>query len=157
MERVRAETPSPDPDLAADDGTLAVVVVDDSAHFLREAATFLRSHGLRVVGSFDDAAEALARVADLSPDVALVDLRMRGLPGWEAIRRLRTLIPALGIVAVSLTPAYRRTALDAGADEFVDKAMFEVDLLAAIRRAAERRQASSPPSSRAEDSTCRRR
>jgi DNA-binding NarL/FixJ family response regulator len=156
MGRVRQELLSPDPGLAGDDGTFAVVVVDDSAHFLRDAAGFLRAHGMSVVGAFDDGAEAVARVADLSPDVALVDLRMRGLPGWEAIRGLRALMPSLAIVAVSLTPAYRRTALAAGADEFVDKATFEVDLLPAIHRAAGRHRAASPPSSRAEDPACRR-
>ncbi len=134
---------------------LAVVIVDDSAHFLKDAAAFLRAHGLSVVGTFDDGAEALARVADLSPDVALVDLRMPGLPGWEAIRQLRSLNPAVAIVAVSLTPAYRRLALGAGADEFVDKAAFEVELLPAIRRAAARQPIATPPSRRAEDPTCR--
>ena len=148
---------SPDPEPAEAGGALAVVLVDDSPHFLRDAATFLRTHGMSVVGAFQDGAEALAHVVDLSPDMALVDLRMSGLPGWEAIRRLRALMPALAIVAVSLTPAYRRMALAAGADEFVDKATFETDLLPAIRRAAGRRHAASPPSSRAEDPACPRR
>lgn len=112
---------------------------------------------MSVVGAFLDGADALAHVVDLSPDMALVDLRMPGLPGWEAIRQLRALKPALAIVAVSLSPAYRRMALDAGADEFVDKATFETDLLPAIRRAAGRRQAASPSSSRAEDPACPRR
>ena len=154
---MRHEPSSPDPGPAEAGGALAVVLVDDSQHFLRDAAAFLRAHGVAVVGAFDDGADALAHVIGLSPDVALVDLRMPGLPGWEVIQGLRALMPALAIVAVSLTPAYRRMALAAGADEFVDKATFEMDLLPAIRRAAGRRHAASPPSSRAEDPACRRR
>ena len=136
----------------------AVLLVDDSPHFLRDATAFLRALGVTVVGSFEDAIMALAQVRALAPDVALVDLRMRGLPGLEAIPRLREMMPDLGIVAMSLTPGYRRAAMAAGADEFVDKAAFDTELLPAIHRAADaaaRRHQNLPPTpGRAEAIPC---
>ena len=126
----------------------AVLLVDDSPHVLRGATSFLRALGVTVVGTFEDATMALAQVRGLAPDVALVDLRMPGLPGLEAIPRLREMMPNLGIVAMSLTPVYRRAAIAAGADEFIDKAALATELLPAIRRAAgaaARRHQNSPP------------
>ena len=126
----------------ARDHARVVVLVDDSREFLRHATSFLRAHGVMVVGAFDDAETALAEMAVQAPEVAVVDLRMRGTSGLEAINRLRELAPALGIVALTLAAAsgYRRAALAAGADEFVDKAHFDSDLLPAIDRAAAARR-----------------
>ena len=126
----------------APDHARVVVLVDDSRDFLRHAASFLRAHGVMVVGAFDDAETAIAEMEALAPEVAIVDLRMRGVSGLEAISRLRELVPVLGIVALTLAAAsgYRRAALAAGADEFVDKARFDTDLLPAIDRAAAARR-----------------
>ena len=124
-----------------------VVLVDDSREFLRHAATFLRAHGVTVVGTFEDAGAALAEVPALHPDVAVVDLRMTGISGLEAIGRLREAVPLLGIVTLTLAAAagYRRAALAAGADEFVDKGRFDTDLLPAIGRAASARRHHEAP------------
>jgi DNA-binding NarL/FixJ family response regulator len=119
-----------------------VVIVDDNRQLLRHATTFLRARGLPVVGAFEDARTALAEAPALDPDVAVVDLRMTGISGLEAIGRFRKTLPLLGIVVLTLVVAsgYRRLAFAAGADEFVDKARFDTDLIPAIGRAARARR-----------------
>ena len=124
-----------------------VVIVDDNRELLRSAATFLRARGLPVVGTFADARTALAETPTLDPDVAVVDLRMPGISGLEAIGRFRDALPLLGIVVLTLVVAsgYRRLAFAAGADEFVDKARFDTDLIPAIVRAARARRPQETP------------
>jgi DNA-binding NarL/FixJ family response regulator len=124
-----------------------IVIVDDNRQLLRHATTFLRAHGLPVVGAFEDARTALAEAPALDPDVAIVDLRMPGIPGLEAIGRFRESLPLLGIVVLTLVAAggYRRLAFAAGADEFVDKARFDTDLIPAIVRAARARRPQETP------------
>lgn len=124
-----------------------VVIVDDNHQILRHAAIFLRAHGLPVVGTFDDARTALADAPALYPDVAIVDLRMPGMPGLEAIGLFREAMPLLGVVVLTLVVAsgYRRLAFAAGADEFVDKARFDTDLIPAIVRAARARRPQETP------------
>ena len=124
-----------------------VVIVDDSRELLRSAAAFLHARGLSVVGVFEDARTALAEVPALDPDVAVIDLRMTGITGLEAIGYFREALPLLGIVVLTLIVAggYRRRAFAAGADEFVDKARFDTDLIPAIRRAARARRPQETP------------
>src|SRR5882724_3708968 len=103
---------------------ISVLVIDDSDIFLHIAQLVLRlERGLDVVGAFADAREALARVEELAPDVALVDLAMPGVCGLEAIPRIREIAPRTGIIALTLldADAYRKAALAAGADELVSK------------------------------------
>jgi DNA-binding NarL/FixJ family response regulator len=124
-----------------------VVIVDDNRELLRSAAAFLHARGLSVVGVFEDARTALAEAPALDLDVAVIDLRMSGITGLEAIGYFREALPLLGIVVLTLVVAggYRRRAFAAGADEFVDKARFDTDLIPAIRRAARARRPHETP------------
>ena len=124
-----------------------VVIVDDNRELLRSAAAFLHARELSVVGVFEDARTALAEAPALDPDVAVIDLRMTGITGLEAIGYFREALPLLGIVVLTLVFAggYRRRAFAAGADEFVDKARFDTDLIPAIRRAARARRPQETP------------
>jgi two-component system nitrate/nitrite response regulator NarL len=53
---------------------VSCVIVDDNPSFLKVAGALLELDGIEVVGTASSAAEALARVAQLRPDVALVDI-----------------------------------------------------------------------------------
>lgn len=79
-----------------------VLIVDDQALFRSGLATLLSiRRELSVVGEAANGLEALARVAELRPQVVLMDLRMPVLSGVEAIRRLRVTHPAVRIVALT--------------------------------------------------------
>jgi DNA-binding NarL/FixJ family response regulator len=119
---------------------ISILLVDDNPFFLSIAADFLQAHDdLIVLSSAQGGKEALAQVQSLRPDVVLIDLSMPDLPGLEVIPRLRKMLPKAGIIALTShdTDAYRRAALDVGADDFISKRAMSSDLLPAIRRVAQ--------------------
>jgi DNA-binding NarL/FixJ family response regulator len=116
---------------------IRVLLVDDSPIFLDVTKAFLqRRSDLVVVGTVRRGEEVLSKAESLRPRIILVDLNMPGLGGLETIRRLRTMWPGVGIIAVTILDGdvYRQAALGAGADAFVSKFTLYTDLLPAIRR-----------------------
>jgi CheY-like chemotaxis protein len=59
------------------------LLVDDSMRFLEAASRVLEGQGLAVVGVASTSAEALARVRELEPDVAVVDIHLNGESGFD--------------------------------------------------------------------------
>lgn len=84
--------------------------------------------------------EAIALVRTIRFDAVLLDIGMPGMNGIEACRRIRKLMPLLGIVMLTVknTEDDKIQSLDAGADDYVTKP-FHVGELAARLRAAVRR------------------
>jgi DNA-binding NarL/FixJ family response regulator len=68
---------------------LRCLIVDDNAGFRREMGGLLLEEGLDVVGGAGSAAEACGQIAELRPDVALIDIDLGGESGFELARRLR--------------------------------------------------------------------
>jgi DNA-binding NarL/FixJ family response regulator len=111
----------------------ARVVVADDQTVVREGIVMLLGllPGIEVVGAAGDGHEALELVADLAPDVVLMDLRMPRCDGVEATRRIRAEHPGTQVVVLttyaddeSLFPALRAGARgyltkDAGGEEIV--------------------------------------
>jgi two-component system nitrate/nitrite response regulator NarL len=64
------------------------LLIDDSPRYLRAARALLEREGVAVVGMVQTGEEALARVAELRPDVTLVDINLRGESGFDLVRRL---------------------------------------------------------------------
>jgi DNA-binding NarL/FixJ family response regulator len=68
---------------------LRCLIVDDNAGFREEMRGLLAEQGLDVVGGAGSAAEARRQIAELRPDVALIDIDLGGESGLELTRQLR--------------------------------------------------------------------
>ncbi|MGW7696209.1 response regulator [Streptomyces asiaticus] len=120
----------------ADPGRIRVLLVDDHQVVRRGLRTFLQvQDDIEVVGEAADGEEGIARAEELRPDVVLMDVKMPGLDGIEALRTLRDLDnPARVLVVTSFTE--KRTvipALRAGAAGYVYKDVDPEALARAIR------------------------
>jgi DNA-binding NarL/FixJ family response regulator len=93
---------------------------------------------LEVVGEAADGAEAVALAPRLRPDVVLMDLRMPGMDGVDAIRKLRTSFPDARILVLTTfdTDTDVVRAIEAGATGYLLKDTPREELVRAIRAAA---------------------
>ena len=93
-----------------------------------------------------DGPAALSIHADWCPDVVLMDLRMPGMNGLEAIRRLRAAgsRAAIGALTAGAFGDDEREALRAGADFFIRKPFDDRELFDALSRALAGRMAADP-------------
>jgi DNA-binding NarL/FixJ family response regulator len=118
---------------------VTVVIVEDNDTF-RETLELL--FGLRdeieVVASVAMGDKAPPVVAELRPDVVLMDYRMPGLNGAEATRAVLEAYPATNVVCLSasVTPQEINDVLEAGAVACVTKDQDFDRLVATIREAA---------------------
>jgi DNA-binding NarL/FixJ family response regulator len=109
-----------------------VLVVDDQAPFRLAAKSVVSlTPGFMVVGEAQSGEEAIERVAELHPEIVLMDINMDGISGIEATRRMTTEHPELRVVLLSTyneedLPADARSC---GAALYVHKEMFGPDTL----------------------------
>lgn len=118
------------------DRIIRVLLVDDHQVVRRGLRTFLEiQDDIEVVGEASDGAEGVTATEKLRPDVVLMDIKMPGTDGIEALRRLRELEnPAKVLIVTSFTE--QRTvvpALRAGASGYVYKDVDPDALAGAIR------------------------
>ncbi|MFI0820039.1 response regulator [Streptomyces sp. NPDC021098] len=119
-----------------DGAAVRVLLVDDHQVVRRGLRTFLEvQDDIDVVGEAADGEEGIARAEELRPDIVLMDVKMPGIDGIEALRKLRDLgNPARVLVVTSFTE--KRTvvpALRAGAAGYVYKDVDPDALACAIR------------------------
>ena len=117
----------------------SVLIVDDQPLQRMGFRMVLESErGVSVVGEAENGIDAVRRTADLSPDVVLMDIRMPGMDGIEATRRI-TETGGRSRVLVLTTfdlDEYVYAALRAGASGFLLKDARPDELLAGIRAVA---------------------
>lgn len=111
--------------MIAESSSIRVLVVDDQSLVRAGFRTILDSEpGIEVVGEAADGEAAIARVAELAPDVVCMDVQMPGIDGLEATRRI-TADPANATAVLVLTTFDREDylfeALRAGASGFLLK------------------------------------
>jgi DNA-binding NarL/FixJ family response regulator len=100
-----------------------VLVVDDHAGFRTCASELLQAEGFDVVGEAEDGASALARAAELKPELVLLDIQLPDFDGFEVAERLLAVNPELAIVLVSSRDrsSYGPLVEQSGARGFVTK------------------------------------
>jgi DNA-binding NarL/FixJ family response regulator len=116
--------------------TIKVLLVDDHQVVRRGLRTFLEvQDDIEVVGEAADGAEGVALAGELQPDVILMDVKMPGTDGVEALRRLRELDHRARVLVVTSFTEQRTVipALRAGAAGYVYKDIDPDALAGAIR------------------------
>ena len=118
-----------------------VLVADDNQWICRTLRFFLLASELeaQIIGEVDTAPLLLIRVAQVQPDLVLLDWELPGLPksggNQPFIAALRTCCPHLYIIGLSTNFVVGGVVLAAGADAFVSKANPPDYLLRAVREA----------------------
>ena len=103
---------------------IKVLLVDDNALFRDGIVQILHADGrFQVVGQASDGAEGIAAAGRLRPDLILMDLRMPGMGGVEAIRAIRADAPQvpIGVLTMFESADSVQSALQAGASGYVAK------------------------------------
>lgn len=116
---------------------IRLVIADDQALVRGALAALLELEGdLEIVGVAADGEQAVRSVAELRPDVCLMDIQMPDLDGIDATRRVRAANPGTRVLIVTTfaRPGYLRAALDAGASGFIVKDTPAEQLADAVRR-----------------------
>ncbi|MFM8237604.1 MAG: response regulator [Actinomycetota bacterium] len=130
-----------------DDAPLQVLLVDDHALFRRGLALVLAAEpDIEIVGEASHGAEAVDRAADLQPHVVVMDVRMPGMGGIEATRRIRQAQPATRVVMLtgSTEDDDLLGALRAGATGYLLKEIAIEELAPAVRAIARGQALVSP-------------
>ena len=115
-----------------------LLAIDDEAQILTALARSLKRVGHEVTVA-RSAEEGLSASAASAPDLVLLDLRLPDLDGIEVVKRLRTWsdVPIL-LLSGEGTDRARVAALDAGADDFIDKPFSMEELRARVGAALRR-------------------
>jgi DNA-binding NarL/FixJ family response regulator len=111
-----------------------LVIADDSPRARHgQRAVLATQPGIEVVGEAGDGKEAVRLVEKIQPDGVILDVRMPGMNGLEAARRIKDRWPEIKVIVLSMYTAYREEALANGADVFLVKGCPVDELLNAIR------------------------
>ena len=91
---------------------------------------------MMVCGEAEDAAKAFDAVGTLSPDIAVVDISLKGSNGIELIKNIKARYPSLPILVLSMhdESLYAERALRAGALGYIMKEEASEQVLVAIRK-----------------------
>jgi len=120
-------------------GVTRVVIVDDHPVVRGGLVALLDTlSGIEVVGEAGDGEAAVREVALLRPEVVVMDLRMPGLGGVEATRRITTDYPGVAVLVLTMfdEDALISDALAAGARGYLLKGAGQDDIERAIRTVA---------------------
>ena len=116
--------------------SIAVAIVEDDVPAREILAGWIRNaDGFRVVGEYDDAETAIARLPHEKPSVVLFDINLPGMNGIECVRKLKPRLPETQFVMVTVYEDANHifNALSAGASGYLLKQTRRNELLDALK------------------------
>lgn len=82
---------------------ITVAIVEDDPRVREELAKLIsRARGFKCLGVYADAEAALVDIPRQRPDVVLMDINLPGMTGIECVRRLKTALPAVQIIMLTV-------------------------------------------------------
>ena len=124
-----------------------VVIIDDHPLLrkgLQQLAEF--TPAIKIVGEADNGEQGIELVRELRPDLVLLDLKMPGMNGLTALKRLKQLDPAPKVAILTVSDAQKdiMAAMRGGADGYLLKDMDPDDLSSKFQELAEGHLAIAP-------------
>lgn len=118
--------------------TTKIIVIDDDTAVTDLLSVLLRSHGFDVQAT-NNSVEGLSLLRDQNFDLAILDLMMPEMDGWEICKEVRSFsqIPIIVLSALN-DPSMIASVLDAGADDYLTKPTPSRILVAHINRITRR-------------------
>ncbi|GHV17010.1 hypothetical protein AGMMS49938_17510 [Fibrobacterales bacterium] len=112
-----------------------ILIMDDSLALLKVLTQTLTQHGYEV-DTAPNGALGLQKVETFQPGLAIIDIMMPEMDGFEATKKLRAAYPNVNIVVFSAQPAavVEKQAFSAGADLFLQKPLREPVLLGIAKK-----------------------
>lgn len=112
-----------------------LVLVDDHAIWRGGVRSMLEDTEFSVVGEASSGKEAMTVVAELQPDLVLLDIRMAGGDGLDALQTIKKTHPKIAVVMLTTydNPTYMARAVAGGAAGYLLKGVEQEDLLTALR------------------------
>lgn len=116
---------------------IAIVLVEDDQKTRKTLVELLGGESrVRCVGAYADAETAVREMAQVKPEVALVDINLPGMSGIECVQRLKRMLPKLQVLMLT---KYEESdlifsSLRAGASGYLLKKMLTVELISAIEQ-----------------------
>ena len=126
---------------------IRVLLADDHAVVRQGVCQFLtEDEAIEVVSEASDGAEAIQLIETHHPDVAVLDIRMPGMTGVEATRRIKERWPEVKVLILTAydDDPYVFALLEAGADGYVLKTASGDELVQAVRTVYRGESALSP-------------
>ncbi len=116
---------------------VTVLVADDNDSFRADLVEFLqKQRGIRIVGEARDGPEVLALAAELSPDLVMIDASTRGMNGFEATEKIKSLQPLTKVVFTTIYEkrTYQVLSEYLNADGFICKSSAKHEIPRLLKR-----------------------
>jgi DNA-binding NarL/FixJ family response regulator len=126
---------------------LRILIADDHGLVRRGAVAILRArNGWSVVGEATNGREAVEKAIKLKPHVAILDIGMPDLDGFEATRRILAAVPETKVLVLTMHESDQmvRRALDAGARGYLLKSDLTEYLVKAVKAIADGKRFLTP-------------
>jgi two-component system response regulator NreC len=115
---------------------ISILIADDHGLIRAGLRALLQEVAeVAVVGEAEDGYTALRRVAELKPDIVLMDISLPGLSGMEVTRQVRDISPATRVLMLTVheDEGMLRESIRAGAHGYILKRAADAELIQAIR------------------------
>lgn len=120
----------------SNDSRLKVLLVEDHPMFREHLVQLIdRDLGLSVCGEADNIGDALKLIQERKPDIAIVDITLKGSSGLELIKNIKSQGIELNVLVLSMhdEDLYAERALRAGAKGYITKNEASTEVIKAIR------------------------